>query len=425
MAVEPEVGRPIGSLRSALASTLSGNVIFAGSQFVMITALARLTTPEEVGAYALALAITAPAFIFGSLKLRYVQATDVSGEFAFGDYFGLRLLAILVLLVLAICGFFLGLLPGGADSVILAISALKAFDLISDCFYGALHKRSHMGTIAASLSVRGLVSAAAFVVAVYIERTALSGVVAASICYGFCAVGDGVLARRVEGSIRPVINRFNLRRLVSLTLPLGGSIAVGSLTTNVPRYVLQSFTGASAVGIYSALSYFLIVGGMVVGAAGQAATPRLAQSYADGDTVYFRRLLKRLVFSSTCFALILTGFVACFGGQILDLAFGRVYAKESGVLLVLVASTIPAYAAVFLGTALNAVRVFRLQLPLALVALVGVAILCVLLIPSYGLMGAAIALVGGGMINLISYLWIVASRLLEIERGVHGRGSVA
>ena len=57
----------------------------------MTIVLAKLGSPEQVGQFALGLAIAAPVFMFATLRLRDVQATDAKQEYQFGDYFALRL----------------------------------------------------------------------------------------------------------------------------------------------------------------------------------------------------------------------------------------------------------------------------------------------------------------------------------------------
>ena len=80
------------TLRVNFLWTLAGNVIYAACQWGILVALAKLGTPQMVGEFALALAVTAPILIGAGLSLRSVQATDALGEYEFRDYFSLRLL---------------------------------------------------------------------------------------------------------------------------------------------------------------------------------------------------------------------------------------------------------------------------------------------------------------------------------------------
>src|SRR5258708_26838048 len=80
------------TLRVNFLWTLSGNVVYAACQWGMVVVLAKLGTPQLVGEFALALAITAPIVIGAGVSLRSVQATDAASEYPFGDYLLARLL---------------------------------------------------------------------------------------------------------------------------------------------------------------------------------------------------------------------------------------------------------------------------------------------------------------------------------------------
>src|SRR6202167_3036709 len=87
---------PAPPLRVSFSWTLAGNFIYAVTQFGVLSVLAKLGNPAVVGQYALALAISAPIFMFTNLQLRGVQATDARHQYQFADYFTLRCLATLV-----------------------------------------------------------------------------------------------------------------------------------------------------------------------------------------------------------------------------------------------------------------------------------------------------------------------------------------
>ena len=127
---------PGRSLSANFAWTTAGNSIGAAAQWGVIVLLARLGNPAIVGQYALGLAIASPAFVFAGLNLRTVQATDVRGDFDFGDYLTLRLLGMACAFV-AVVGI-LGWSGFRTETtvVILAVALTKAFESLSDVCYG-------------------------------------------------------------------------------------------------------------------------------------------------------------------------------------------------------------------------------------------------------------------------------------------------
>ena len=72
----------------------------------MLVVLAKFGSPEMVGNFALALAVTAPVFMLTNLQLRAIQAIDVKDQYVYGDYLALRLfgtaLALTVILAMVL-----------------------------------------------------------------------------------------------------------------------------------------------------------------------------------------------------------------------------------------------------------------------------------------------------------------------------------
>src|SRR5258708_4046458 len=115
------------TLRTNFLWTLSGNVVYAGCQWGMLVVLAKLSTPQLVGEFALALAITAPIVLGAGLSLRSVQATDAASEYAFGDYLLVRLLTTIaagVVIVGIVC---LSSFGWARAAIILFVALCKAF----------------------------------------------------------------------------------------------------------------------------------------------------------------------------------------------------------------------------------------------------------------------------------------------------------
>jgi len=65
-------------LRADFTWVLAGNIVYSACQWAIVVALAKLGSPEQVGEYALGMAISAPIVLFASLQLRALLASDVS-----------------------------------------------------------------------------------------------------------------------------------------------------------------------------------------------------------------------------------------------------------------------------------------------------------------------------------------------------------
>ena len=59
--------RPL-SLRANFVWILGGNFAYGACQWLMLVAIAKMGTPEMVGRFALAFAVTAPMFLFANMN---------------------------------------------------------------------------------------------------------------------------------------------------------------------------------------------------------------------------------------------------------------------------------------------------------------------------------------------------------------------
>lgn len=405
------------SLRANFSWTFIGNVINAGAWFLMTVVLAQLGSPEDVGQFALGLATTAPIFMFATLRLRDVQATDTRQEYLFGDYFGLRLIttALSLLVVAGIVA--VGNFGQETALVILAHGLSKASEAVSDAFYGLFMQVERLDRIAKSLIIKAPLSLAGLALGFYLTGSVFWGVM------GLAAARIAVMltydlrntSLSLDPSARPIAYflprklpkpRWHVRtlgRLVWFTLPLGFVTMLISFNSNIPRYFIEGQLGAYQLGIFAAVASFQKAAPTVIQALGRSASPRLAKQYAGGNARAFRRLSLRLIMIGVALggAGVLVALVA--GRLILTLLYGPEYALPGLFALLMLGAGLD-YVATMVLFVITSARYFRIQLPLQLLTTGAVALACYWLVPAAGLAGAAIALIAGNLIRTLGSL---------------------
>lgn len=401
------VATPPRSLRRNFSASLLGNVVYTATQFGMLLALAQVTTPLEVGRYGLALAVTAPIFIFAGLKLRQVQVTDAAGVNQPGDYYGLRLVTSALALAAVVAIALLGPWPPATVWTLIAVAAFKAFEAQTDIFNGSLQRREQMQLVARSQIFRGVIGLIVFVaVLLWTERvevaaTGLAAVAALQVLFSAHQV------RQLGVSVRPTFAPQVMRRLAWLALPLGVAVSIGSLLVNVPRYVIEAQLDTAALGVFAVLGYSLVATGTIAGSLAEAASPRLANLYVARRGAQFKATLARLVAVGAALGLTGIAVAALLGEPVLRLLFGQEYAEETGVLVVLMVAAALQYTALFLGTSVNAMRLFTVQMPINAAGLVVVTLVALVAVPTVGLVGAALAAVAGQLVQGLAYLYLL------------------
>lgn len=416
------------SLRANCSWVLVGNVFYAACQWGMLVALAKLGSPDVLGQFALALAITAPIFQFTNLHLRAVQATDARSEFEFGDYFGLRIVTTTLAMLVVVSIVLVSGYRWEVALIILMVGMAKAFESLSDIFFGLLQHAERMDRIAKSMMAKAALSLFALAVPTYFTGSVVWGVVGFAAVCGLVLVlyevGQG--ARVVSSSEagepvripRPRFESDTVIRLLRVALPLGLVMMLISLNTNIPRYFIERHLSERELGIFAALAYLLVAGNTVVAALGQAASPRLSVYYAGRNGTEFRRLVLILVavgglVGAAGLLMVLLG-----GRDILTLLYRPEYAHHTHVLLLLTIAGTIGYVASFLGYAMTAARYFRVQLPL-FAAVTGSTLLASMWwVPDHGIRGAAMALIVSSAIQAAGSVLILIHAWAAIRDGV-------
>lgn len=401
----PETFVSAQSLRSNFSWMLLGNLVYAVSQWGLVIAITQTGTPQMMGQFALGLAISAPVVLFLNLHLRAILATDARADFSFSEYFSLRasssLLSILLIAVIsALAGY-----PQGTITIILLITLSKVIESLSDLAYGLFQREETMQLISLSKILRGLLSLLALSAVLLLGGSLSLAVLALVFSWLLVFLFHdlprllAILARRNE-RLEWTGDRPAVRKLIRLALPMGVVVLLISLSSNLPRYLIERQVGEAALGIFSALAYLMVAGGQVSLALWQSVIPRFSTFLAEGDTRAFRSLFLKL--SGIALLLGLGGFLIALllGKPLLGFLYGTDYARESSLFVWLMLGAGLSYQSSLFGTAITAARKFDIQLPMNLFFLALTALLSFWLIPRYHLLGAAWVLIANFAVQI-------------------------
>lgn len=401
-----------------------GTLVYVMSQWGMLSILSKLGSPETVGVFSLGLAISTPIILFSGLQLRQVQATDAHGDYSFGEYMGLRLFTITLAVpaiagVMSIAGY-----SRETALVVLAVAASRVFEAISEIFYGFLQNRERMDLVSRSMIIKGPITLLTLGVVFFFTGSLLWAVVAMAASWTIVLVGYDArkcvpLLRRERqeksfGSSPNIGHRGYLRRMRQLAwfaLPLGFTIALSSLAVNIPRYVVEYYLDAHALGIFAAIAYIIVSSRLVAGALGQSASPRLSRYYVEGSHREFLRLLLKLSLVSLIIGVVGVIAAAVAGKLILSLLYTPEYAGYVGLFVLIMVATALNHLASLLNFAMTAMRHLRSQIIVHVGMITITTIGCLILIPQTGISGAGMALVMGKLFQIVVASGIVAHAL--------------
>lgn len=401
------------SLKKDFIWILTGNLYYAATQYALLIAVTRLTSPETVGRFSLALAINAPISLFLSLSLRAVLISDSKNEYSLPVYLSIRILTSIVSIVVVA-----GIVLGGHYSPdlaypILLIGLVKAVESIADLIYGIFQKQFRNYQIAISICMRGTLSCA-LCVFILTQTQSLT-----QMCVGLLGSSMAILFFFDCVKVRDLFHWRSFRtpsgssvkKLIALSIPLAFALVFSSLELNVPRYLVEHRIGLTALGIFSALSYPLMLGNQIVGALASAASPHLADLYHQWNLSAFKHLLLKLVLGGSIVGAG-TAFI-CFqyGTPILSLLKHVEYMQESSAFSVLALAAGISYVTVFFGAALSAMRCFRLKFLLQIFSFAFTGVCAYIASSHQSVYAMSIAILAGSFFSFIIQLITFLVRL--------------
>jgi O-antigen/teichoic acid export membrane protein len=407
----PTVAAP---LRVAFSWVLAGNVIYYGCQWAMLSVLAKLGSAAVVGQFALGLAVAAPVFMFTNLQLRGVEATDSRSEFAFADYFTLRCLATCLGFAVIVGIVFFSRYDHHTAVIVLLVAGAKVVEALSDVVLGLMQKNERLDQLAGSLIFKGVASIIVFTAVFWRTRSLVAAVAAMGLTWLVVFLSyDFRIARRTIGPDQHLfrINEQSLHKLVLLSLPLGVVMSLMSLNTNIPRYLVEHYLGHGQLGIFASLAYVATASSLVINALGQSAAARLSRMFAAQQFDGFAKLIKKFILLGALIGVAGVPAALLFGRMVLTFLYRSEYADSFNVFITIIATTSLFAMAAFLGYGLTAARCFKRQMIGVGAATLATLSLAPILVPRFGLMGAAFTLLAGAFVQLIGFALLLASRL--------------
>jgi O-antigen/teichoic acid export membrane protein len=397
---------------------VAANVGYALSQWVIVAFLARQSSAATLGEYTLALALSAPIFMCANMRLRFLQATDTSRRFEFVHYASVRGLSTALA---AAFTFGVAWLSGFARPflfVVIAVISVKMVECMQDIVVGVYQTRARMSAVARSLLLSGGLATLLFAISFILSGSlVLSCFVMALTRLITLAIIDVPTAIRYEaeaaaGTDRrdtpPLLSWHACRLLVLMAWPLGIVAMLDSLNTNVPRYLLAAVTDTSKVGQYSAIAYLAFAGFLVANSLCQSRIAHLARAVAQGEWPVVKHSIQSLFAGTATIGLIGVAAAVLGGDTILRILYGSAFVGDGDSFLYIMVAGALTYVALAMVYVLTAFGETRVQVVLyasnaAVVTAVGT-----LLVPTWGIRGAAVALAAANAVQIL--LSIVALR---------------
>lgn len=397
-----------GSARAgalALIAKLAG----AGIGIVVNVILARLMGAENFGLYALGIALGSVVAVVASGGMPFGAVRFLPDYLARGDFAALRgfLRASLVITILggALCVAAMLLCASLLDQNNLMVPVLPWAAImvmpaaLAQCLASLLQARGHVAgpEIVQSLvrqgATLGLIGIWVVLGGVLDFRTSL-GIAALAVALAAFALWVHLMRLGRDEPRSTATPREGLRLWMGAGAGLLVILIMAALNERVDLFVLGWLATPAELGIYSAAVRIASIAILALAGLGAAYTPRIAAAWANSDRVEIVRLCREGALAGTVLTLAMTLGAWIFGGSLLSL-FGPEFRAGATVLTILLSAQV---AVGMMGMA-SGLAVISGNAHIALtgvaIGLVANTVIGILLVPRFGMTGAAIGVVAG------------------------------
>lgn len=391
------------SLPHNTAWAVGGNLCFAAGRFLIFVLLWKFLPSEQVGRAILALAIVTPLSFFLNMGLRLVLVTDTENRFQPGHCLAIRIASTLILAValLVICSMQTDRWSVEKMAVILMAGFVRSVENWADIYLAVLQKHERMKYVAISQILKvSMVLACAAVLAPLTEKAVwiLLGWAVVVLAVGWRY--DRPHAEKYE-SVKLAWDKQVSTELIRLGLPLGIFITITSFNERVSLYFIEHGFNDRYVAYFSTCLAFIAGLSAIQNGANQAVMPRLARYYQKNRTE-FVKLLSQVVFPSWIMMACFVSVVAWRGEWILRIVAKPEYAEYADVFVVVAVAGCALLTGMILGDAVVACRRFKSRMIAVALGLVVNVLICWRYIPTYGLSGAAWAMLISSTITCLT-----------------------
>lgn len=386
---------------------VGGNFVFAFSQWIILIFFARMTNQENLGQYALALAIVTPVFAISNLQLRPLYILDVNSEqkYTYTHFYYLRLICSFIALA---CCLVLGLFFNVSILVLLLVGLLKFFESYSDIIYAYYNAHDQTQLISKSLFLKGTLSVLAVAIGLYLFDFYTALILFLMVYLVVWLFIDNLYIQKTQE-----IKKMSLDLgMMKSAIPMGISLGIVTLQSNIPRLFLDQYASIEAVGIFTVLSYFIIVGSIFINSICQYLSPRLTHAW-NHNRAYFKKLLSMALLIAGGLGLIAI-FLSYFMGEfVLNLVYGAEYVAYTDAFVLTMVAGFILYLATVLGYTLTAIGFIKQQVYLFSIVLIFSVLVSYLCIPEYGIVGGIYTLMVSYLVQCVLSLLVVFFRLKE------------
>ena len=390
---------------------------------ILLILVTRINGVVDSGIFSYAMAV---AFIFWAFSIwggRTYQVSDLKQEFSGHGYVLVRVILGLTVIIGAAIFCLLNNYDAQKVSMILMLTALKVVESVSDAVYGVMQINNRLFIVGRSLLIKSFAGTAAFLLVEAMTRNLVLSSFAflAAVCVVFVTY-DLYHARAQDYYISRAFNDISstFREAIAIIIrcsPVAAVIFLSIFSLNIPRYFLDRYH-QNEIGYFGILAMPITVLALVITFLLQPKIIQLTALFTNKDFDALNRETRKLI--SLVLAIGVIGVIAAylFGVEIMQVVFGLDFAEYLAPLMIFILGAIAGGIVSVYMNLFTIIRHFKSLFFTFLITNVALALISLIVIKDWGLIGSAILYSLVNVVQIIvlavSYKIIINKHMLEV-----------
>ena len=346
---------------------------------VLLLVVKRTAGLEAAGVFTIANTVGQQFQALGMYEVRTYHVTDARHRFSFGTYLATRLVTVGAM----VAGIIVSAALSGdglmAAVLIALIACLRVFDAFEDVFYCELQREGRLDIAGKACFLRTLTTIGVFSVVL--------------------ALGGSMLTAAAITLVASLVIR-----VLAECLPLFLASFIALYLANAPRFAIDRYLDNAQQGYFAIIFMPAFTINLLSFVIFRPLLTQMADRWIGADRAGFAAIVRRGLLG-TFVAFVAVALVTyTVGAPILGFVYGTDVSGSMLELMVLVAGGALNAAGVILYYALTTMRLQRLVFAGYIIAAAAITVLCLLLVPTYGLLGASLAYAGAMAILAAAFL---------------------
>ncbi|UXU52583.1 MULTISPECIES: lipopolysaccharide biosynthesis protein [Staphylococcus] len=392
------------------------NITNALSKFIYLIVITKYLTVKELGAYTLALALTAPIALFFNMKMRsYIISNDFIDYKKYSNFRKISNFIAIIIVIIVSCLFYFDIIW-----VMILISLSKLIEINSEFYQAWPNKEKKFKLPSKLIILRTIINIITFTIVALLTRDLITTL--------FINTLTQLILLFIEKKINLNLvdidiyrnEKINFNIIFFTLLPLGIVQALMSFSTSLPKFLLDYMSNIEDVGIFSAVTYCMTIVSLFMASLNQTLLPYIKKVYKENLFKFVKVINIHFNLLFMFLSLIFLVITLLFGDKFLSLIYTNSFAEYDYILSICAASVFLNMAGWVYDSALllsNAIKHQPLFLVISMLITIGIG---VILIFEFNILGATLTLVFFQFFNTLSKAIYFNLTIVKIKRGGEG-----